>query len=374
MIPLCRATLDQNEIDRVIEVLESGWYTHGPKNEEFEEKFAEFIGVKHAVSMNSCASALIVSLEAKGIKGEVILPSFTFVASANSVVKTGARPVFADIRYDTCNIDPQSIEALVGPNTEAIMPVHFAGHPCDMDRIMQIADKRGLAVIEDSAETIGGAIKGRVAGSFGTGCFSFFPTKNITTGEGGIVTTNDEELYARIKGLIGHGIMATTSERQRGKKPWLREAVLPGYNFRMSNILAALGVEQMKKLKDMNRKRIEKSSLLIELLNDVDEIDLPVTEKDCTHVFQMFTVKLPGRVNRDEFVTDLRDRGVGASVHFAPPVHQHEYYRENHKTSTDLSVTEDVSRRIVTLPMFPDISVNDIETIASTVKELIVGK
>jgi len=374
VIPLCKVYVDENEINSVIKVLESGWYTHGPKNKEFEERFAEYIGVKHTVSMNSCTSALITALEASEIKGEVILPSFTFVASANAIVKAGATPVFADIYYDTCNIDPDSIEALITPDTEALMIVHFGGQSCRMDKIIRLADTYNLTLIEDSAETIGGKFKNKFTGSFGTGCFSFFPTKNITTGEGGLISTNDTELYNKINALIGHGIISDTSERTKEEKPWLREAHIAGYNFRLSNILAAIGVEQLKKINEMNRFRTEKSILLMELLNDIDEIDLPVIDKDCSHVFQMFSIKINEKYNRDEFVLKLRKNGIGASVHFFPPVHLQNFYKTNYPSRIDLPVTEDVSKKIITLPMYPQITIDDLKIIAKTIKELLIEK
>ena len=374
MIPLCKVFINDDEIKSVVEVLNSGWYTHGPKNKEFENKFAEFVGVNYAVSMNSCTSALIVALEVLGIKGEVILPSFTFVATANAVVKAGATPVFADIDYDTCNVNPDSIEEMITRNTEAVIPVHFGGQSCNMNRIMGIAKKHNLAVIEDSAETLGGKFQNKTAGSFGIGCFSFFPTKNITTGEGGMLTFNNENLYRKIKALIGHGITSDTSERDRAGKQWYREASLAGYNFRLSNILAALGVEQIKKIDEINKLRREKSIILIELLKEIEEIELPVIEKDCYHVFQMFTVKLNKDYDRDTFVLNLRKKEIGASVHFAPPVHMQKFYLSNYPSRRDLSVTEDVSRRIITLPMFPQITNGELKKISFTIKELLRGK
>lgn len=374
MIPLCKAYINEEEIKKVIEVLESGWYTHGPRNKEFERNFAYFIGMKYAVSVNSCASALIAAIEAHGITGEIIIPSFTFVATANTVIKAGAVPVFADINYDTCNINPESVESVVNEKTKAIIPVHYAGQCCKMDSIMKIAEKYNLIVIEDSAETIGGKFKNKTAGSYGTGCFSFYPTKNITTGEGGIVTTNNEQIYNRLKAIVGHGIPVDTSDREKADKPWLREAVLAGYNFRMSNILAAIGVVQLNKINEMNRLRREKAKELMELLKDIEELELPVEEDHCYHVFQMFTIKLKQHINRDEFVLKLRDFGIGASVHFSPPVHLHEFYKDNYPARIPLPVTENVAGRIVTLPMFPGITGNEIKKIAVTVKELIIGK
>ena len=370
MIPLCKANIDKREFNAVKEVLESGWLAHGLKNKEFERLFSEFIGVKHAITMNSCTSALFLSVLGHGIKGEVILPSFTFVASANAVVTAGAKAVFADIDYDTCNITAQSIEEKITDRTEAVMIVHFGGQSCQMDPIMEMAKKHKLFIIEDSAETLGGEYKERKTGSFATGCFSFFPTKNITTGEGGMLTTNDNNLAGRVKALIGHGISTTTAEREKAGIPWFRSADMPGFNFRMSNILGALGVEQMCKLEEMNKKRRKHASVLNELLSRVEEIDLPIEKENCKHVYQMYTVKVKG-INRNKFVLKLREKGIGASVHFDPPVHLQNYYKKRTGMNDSLPVTEKVANTIVTLPMFPQISLLELKKISNAVQESI---
>jgi len=366
IIPLCKAYIGEEESRAVQEVLNSGWLTHGPKNIEFENSFAEYLGVKNAIAMNSCTSALFLSILANNIKGEVLVPSFTFVASANAIVTAGAKPVFVDINYNDCNIDASLLESYITSKTEAIMAVHYAGQCCDMDRIMDIANKHKLLVIEDSAETIGGTYKNLKSGSWGIGCYSFFPTKNITTGEGGMLTTNDDALASRVKTLLGHGIDKTTAQRTGSKNSWYRAAVVPGYNFRMSNILATLGVEQMKKVDKMNALRRQHSYHLIENLRDVEEIDLPVENADCRHVFQMFTLKVKNG-ERDNFVFYLKERGIEASVHFDPPVHLHPAYSE-YKYSK-LPVTENVTNNILTLPMFPGMEENDLNYIVSTIKE-----
>ena len=373
MIPLCIPNIGDEEVQAAVEIIKSGWLTHGPKNTEFEEEFAKYIGVKRAISMNSCTSALHIAIQALGIRGEVILPSFTFVASANAVITAGARPVFADIYYDTCNINPGDIEEKVTENTEAIMPVHYGGQSCEMDRIMEIANKHHLAVIEDSAETIGGEYKGQKVGSFAIGCFSFFPTKNITTGEGGMFTTNDDVLADKVKALIGHGISSTAFAREKSEKPWFRSASFAGYNFRMSNILAAIGVEQLKKLDEMNEKRRMHARYLNERLRDIDEIDLPVEDKCCKHVYQMYTIKVKNQY-RDNFVHQLRKKGIGASVHFDPPVHKQAYYMENGYGNVDLPVTEKVANSIVTLPMYPQLTQEELDTIISEIKAVSVKK
>jgi perosamine synthetase len=365
-VPLCVAEVGEPELSAVADVLRSGWYAHGKKNEEFEERFAHYLGVKRAISLNSCTSALFLAVKAQGITGEVILPSFTFVASANAVVTAGARPIFADICYDTCCIDPAAIEAAITRRTEAIMPIHFGGQSCRMDRIMQIAEKHHLTVIEDAAETIGGEFSGRKAGSFATGCFSFFPTKNITTGEGGMLTTNDHTLADKVKALSAHGMEKGTLAREKETRPWLRAATLPGYNFRLTNILAAMGVEQMKRLEEMNDLRRQHAQYLNRELAGLEWLETPVEAPDCRHVYQMYTVKL--KRNRDQFVTDLRKQGIEASVHFDPPAHLQPLYAGTEACRSPLPVTEQVTRSIATLPMFPRMTREQLDFIVRAVR------
>jgi perosamine synthetase len=365
MIPLTKPFTDDSEANAVRDVLRSGWLAHGPNCQKLEEMFSDYIGVKHSVCVNSCTSALHLAVMSLGITGEVIVPSFTFVATANAVVTAGAKPVFADITEDTCNIDPVDIEKKITPRTQAIIPVHYAGHPADMDEIMRIAKKHKLFVIEDSAECIGGEFGGRRAGSIGdVGCFSFFPTKNMTTGEGGMVTTNNDSVTSKVKTLKAHGISTETHEREKKEKPWFRAATMAGFNFRMSDVCAAIGVEQMKKLEKMNSMRIESAGLLSELLEG-SGVESPVTRKGCRHVFQMYTIKLPSGSDRTKFINKLKELGVQASVHFDPPVHLQPYY-ESWKAK--LPVTEDVYERIVTLPMYAGMSKDDVKKVAASVK------
>ena len=370
-VPLCRASLGAEELELVAEVLRSGWLAHGPMNKRFEELFAAFLGVRHAVTMNSCTSALELAVKGLGLGGEVILPSFTFVASANALVTTGCTPVFVDVDHATRNVTAQAIEAAITPRTEAVLVVHYAGLSCDMDAIAEVAGRHGLAIIEDSAETIGGTCRGRVAGSLGVGCFSFFPTKNITTGEGGMLTTNDDALAARVRALCAHGISKDTLDRQAQARPWRRDASLAGHNYRLSNILAALGVAQMGKVGRLNASRRALAALYAAQLADAP-LGLPVEPEGFEHVYQMYTVTVPG-ARRDEVLTARRGNGVEASVHFDPPVHLHAYYREHFPAAAPLPVTEDLAASIMTLPMFPDMTPEQVETVCARLREALAG-
>ncbi len=361
-IPLCKPSIGQEEIKKIEEVLKSGWLTHGPYNEEFEKNFADYIGVKHAQTINSCASALFIVLKALNIKGRVIVPSFTFVATAHAVILAGATPVFADIDLETGNITAAAIEPLINEKTEAIIPVHFAGQSCQMDEIVELCQKHKLILIEDSAEAIGAEYKNKKTGSFGIGCFSFFPTKNITTGEGGMITTNDSDLAHKIKVMISHGI-DKISQTTFG---WQREAVMAGYNLRMSGILAGLGIEQLKKLETLNDLRRQHADYLSKNL-DKNLIALPKESENCKHVYQMYTIRVDKKI-RNQLVEELKKAGIGASVHFSPAVHQQEYY--NNFSRGDLKNTELLSDTIITLPMYPDLKKEELDYIIEKTNQI----
>ena len=254
-IPLCRPSLDQEDIELVADVLKSGWLAHGRWNVEFENKFSELIGVKHAIAMNSCTSALEVSLKINKIKGEVIIPSMTWVATANAVINCGATPVFCEVCPDTRNVNVDTIRARINDKTEAVIAVHFAGQPCNVEAISRLCYEKNLLFVEDSAETLGVEWNDIQAGASGIGCFSFFPTKNITTCEGGMLTCNDDDFASRARALIAHGVNSTTHSRSSSARPWERDAIMAGHNYRMPDPLAALGVSQLRKLNEFNAKR-----------------------------------------------------------------------------------------------------------------------
>jgi perosamine synthetase len=366
-VPLCRPQIGPSETKAVLQVLESGWLAHGPKNHELEKQFQALTGAPFAVAMNSCTSALQLSVEARGITGEVIVPSFTFVASANAVVTAGATPVLVDVDLATRCIDPVAIEAAIGPRTEAVMVVHYAGQMADMDPIAKLCERHGLALIEDSAETIGALYRGRPQGAFGDGCFSFFPTKNITTGEGGLLTTHDAEVHRKARALIGHGIESTTLEREKAERPWLRAATHAGYNFRMSHLLATLGVEQMKRLDELNAGRQRVAARYLEALAGLDGLELPRVAEGRTHVWQMFTV-IVREADRTELLRKLRSVGAGASVHFDPPVHRQPRYAGAKVGPGGLAGTDWLAEHIVTLPMDPGLGDADVDHVVAALR------
>ena len=354
MIPISRPLIGQEEKDAVISVLESGQLAQGPRVLEFEEHFAAFCGVRHAIATSSGTTALVAALLAHGIGpgDEVITTPFTFVASANSILATGAKPVFADIDEDSYNIDPGLVAAQITSRTRAILPVHLYGYPCDMDAIMQIAESHGLAVIEDACQAHGAAIRGQKVGSFGTGCFSFYPSKNMTTAEGGMITTDDDEIAERTRLIRNHGQSETYHH------------VAPGYNFRMTELQAALGLVQLDKLPEWTRKRIENASYLSERLSNVPT---PQVREGYLHVYHQYTVRVER--DRDVALEKLAAAGISARVYYPLPVHQQPFYRRL-GFEDSLPVAERMSQEVLSLPVHPSLTEEDLDRIASEVARL----
>jgi perosamine synthetase len=355
-VPLCRPSIEESDIQEMAQIVRSGWLAHGQYNHDFEHEFCHQLGIKHAITMNSCTSALEIALKVAGIKGEVIVPSMTWVATANSVITTGGTPVFCEVDRATRNVTAETIAAHITPRTEAVIVVHFGGQPCAMGPIMDLCRKHNLFLIEDSAETLGATWDGRQAGSFTVGCFSFFPTKNITTGEGGMLSCVDDAFAAKVRALIAHGVESSTFAREKAERPWLRAATMAGHNFRMPNPLAVLGLRQMQRLGSLNARRqalAERYRAAFSALEPA--LVLPHVDPKATHVWQMYTIEVSEAI-RDRLVLALRERGIGASVHFDPPVHLQPYYLERGCRSGSLPVTEKLARELVTLPMFPDMT------------------
>jgi perosamine synthetase len=371
-VPLSRPSIGEAEIAAVCEVMRSGWLAHGKYNHLFETAFADVIGVPHAVSMSNCTSAIEAALRVADIRGEVVVPSFTWVASANAVVTSGATPIFCEVDRATRNVTADTVAAVLSPRTEAVMAVHFGGQPCAMDRILSLCERHGIFLIEDSAETLAATWRGRPAGSFGVGCFSFFPTKNITTGEGGMLTCRDGEFARKVRTLASHGITSTTMEREKSARPWLRVAEMAGHNFRLSNVLAAIGYHQLLRLGEMNGRRIALAARYDQAFASEPRIRRPAIADGATHVYQMYTVEVPEEI-RDAVVTSLRRQGISASVHFDPPVHLHPFYRELGWHEGQLPITECLVRSLITLPIFPDMTLNEqdrvIETLTTAVAQ-----
>lgn len=355
MISIAKPYLDEAEIEAVAAVLRSGVIAEGPRVAQFEQAFAEYIGVGHAVAVNSGTAALHVALMAHGIgKGdEVITSPFSFVATANSIVYTGAKPVFADIEPDTYNISPDQIHEMITSRTKAIMPVHLYGHAADMGAIMEIAEDHNLLVIEDACQAHGATYKGKKVGSFGTGAFSFYPTKNMTTSEGGILTTDDPNIAARSRMLRAHG----------SKQRYLHEMI--GYNFRMTDISAAIGIVQMGRLAEFTEKRRQNAKKLSTGLNSTKNIILPVEKEHCSHVYHQYTIRTP---RRDSLRDALQAKDIGTGTYYPLCIHQQPLYKEMGFAGS-FPHSEKASREVLSIPVHPGLSDADISTVIAAIKE-----
>jgi len=351
MIPISVPLLDDEEKQAVCKVLDSGWLVQGPEVEAFEKAFAAFCGVRHAVATSSGTTALYTAILSHGIGpgDEVITTSFTFIASANAVLFGRAKPVFVDIDERTYNINPHLIEAAITPRTKAILPVHLFGHPCDMGAIGDIAARHGLVVIEDACQAHGATFGGRKVGSFGTGCFSFYPTKNMTTAEGGVLTTDDDELADRARLIRNHG------QRQR----YFHEMV--GYNFRMTEIQAAIGLVQMGKLERFSAARRANAEYLSAHLRGVA---VPWEAPGCHHVYHQYTIRVPD--GRDGLAEQLRQRGVATGIYYPLPVHKQVAYQKLGYTD-HLPVAEQAAREVLSLPVHPTLTRENLDTIVEGV-------
>lgn len=354
MIPISRPLIGKEEKEAVLAVLESGQLAQGPRVQEFEQHFAAFCGVKHAIATSSGTTALVAALLSHGVGpgDEVITTPFTFIASANSILFTGAKPVFVDVDQESYNIDPHLIEEKITENTKALLPVHLYGYPCDMDAIMHIAAEHGLAVIEDACQAHGAAIRGKKVGSYGTGCFSFYPSKNMTTAEGGMITTDDDEIADHARLIRNHG----------QSQLYLHQTM--GYNFRMTELQAALGLVQLQKLPEWTRIRIENASYLSERLSNVIT---PKVREGYRHVFHQYTVRV-GR-DRDAALEKLNQAGIGARVYYPLPVHQQPFYRQLGYDES-LPVAERMSREVLSLPVHPALTRDELDKIVSEVSTL----
>lgn len=366
-------SIGDEEIQEVVAALKSGWLTMGPKVVALEKQIAAYTGAKHAVCVNSCTAALHLSLLALGIgKGdEVITTPFTFAATANMIVNTGAKPVFVDIRKDTYNIDPRRIEKAITPRTRAILPVHYAGQPCEMDAIMKIASKHDLPIIEDAAHAIGAEYKGKKIGVIGKlTCFSFYVTKNMTTGEGGAITTDDAECAARLRSLRLHGLSSDAWTRYSAQGNWYYEIEDSGWKYNMTDISAALGIHQLKKLDGFVADRRRLAALYNKAFGKIKGLITPYEAPDMKHVYHLYPLLLES-FPRDIFIKEMSRRGISCSVHFIP-LHLHPFYRKKFRTKKgDFPNTEWVYEREVSLPLYPKMTEKDVSDVASAVKEVL---
>lgn len=371
-IPLSDIDFGPEEATAVMSVLESRWLTMGGVTQAFESEFSAYVGAKHALAVSNCTAALHMACMAIGLHpgDEVIIPALTFVATANAVRYTGATPIFADVTDENnLNISPESIEQRITPRTRAIIVVHYGGYPCDMPRIMEIARKHKLYVIEDDAHAIGSELDGIKLGNWGDiSCFSFFSNKNMTTGEGGMVTANDDGFAEKLRLFRSHGMTSMTWDRHKGHA-WSYDVVELGYNYRIDEIRAALGRVQLSKLDVNNARRRSLTQQYRDALQELaPEITVPFENHPGTSSAHIMPILLPFGSDRTRFMESMKANGIQTSIHY-PPVHHFTAY-QNVAHST-LPITESVVEREVTLPLYPALHDEDIVSIAKTIRDIL---
>ena len=359
-VPFVLPEITNEDKRAILATLNQNLLTDGPKLKEFENKFAKFTGARYAIGVSNATAALQLSLKAIGIeKGDqVIVPNLTFVASINAILFTGATPVIVDIDKEDYNISIDSIKKSLTKKTKAIMPVHFAGKSCKMYEIQTIARKNNLKIIEDCAHAIGGKLNKKHVGTFGdAGCFSFYPTKNLTTFEGGMVITNSEKISETIKTLRNHGITKSYQDRFTKGKPWEYDVSIPGYNYRLDEIRATLGISQLKRITQNNLKRKKAALYYNSRLKNTKSIITPKILKDEDHACHLYVLrfKRQGRFSRDDLFTKLLKNGIRSSVHYKP-LHTFTAYKKNAKIFDDLINTKEIYKEIISLPLYPQIT------------------
>ena len=356
MIPIAKPYIGETEKQAVMEVLDSGMLAQGPRTAQFEERFAQVCGVKHAIATSSGTTALHIALLAHGVGpgDEVITTPFTFIASANSILCTGAEPVFVDIDPETFNLDPNLIEQAITPRTKAIMPVHLYGYVCDMDALQAVADRHGLAIVEDACQAVGAGYHGRKAGSFGTGCFSLYATKNVMSGEGGMITTNDDELAQKCRMLRNHGM----------QRRYYHD--LLGFNYRMTDLCAAIGLAQLDRLETFTAKRRANAAYLN---SRIESVITPNVKEGYDHVWHQYTIRVNGGRDRDTAVKQLNEAGIGTGIFYPVPVHQQNYMRAI-VGEVRLPVAERLAQEVISLPVHPQLSQADLAMIVTEVNKL----
>jgi len=393
-LPFAMPSITEEEIQAVVETLRTGWITTGPKAKQFEEDFATFIGCKYAVAVNSCTAALHLALEAVGVQeGDGIITSpMTFAATAEVIHYFRARPIFVDIDPVTMNIDPNKIECYLSSCLErrsklpkAIIPVHYAGRPCEMGPIMEIARRYRLAVIEDAAHAFPASYGDKIVGTIGDlTCFSFYATKNISTGEGGMITTENEEWAERMRIMSLHGISKDAWKRYTAEGSWYYEILAPGYKYNLTDIAAVIGIVQLKRANALWRRRIHIASCYHDALKDFAEIEVPEMndgrsldggdKNGYRHGWHLYVIKLNLEtldIDRDRFIGELKQRKIGTSVHFIP-LHIHPYYRDTFGYKPeDFSAAYKTYKRVISLPIYPRMLDSDVEKVIEAVTDVV---
>jgi dTDP-4-amino-4,6-dideoxygalactose transaminase/lipopolysaccharide/colanic/teichoic acid biosynthesis glycosyltransferase len=376
-LPFHMPLIEEDDIRAVRETMESGWITTGPRSMQFEREFGKFVGARNAIAVNSGTAALHVALEAAGIGpgDEVIVPTLTFAATAEAVLYRGARPVLVDCESDTFNIDPLQVESAITPRTRAIIPVHFGGHPCEMDQLQTLARRHQLVVIEDAAHALSARYRGRAVGTLGDiTCFSFYATKNITTGEGGMATTENDEWADRMRIMRLHGISKDAWKRYSAEGTWRYEIIAPGFKYNLTDMQASLGLSQLAKCNKMWGRRSELAQRYTDALSMLEAFEVPSVRHEIQHAWHLYVIQIcPGvlHIHRDQIIEELKTRGIGTSVHFIP-LHTHPYYRDTWGyRNGDFPIAEDYFDRCISLPLYPAMTDEDQERVIDALTEIV---
>ena len=374
-LPFAAPMIGEAEIEAVVACLRSGWLTTGPNVKQFESAFADFTGARHALAVNSCTAALHLALEAAGIGpgDEVVTSPMTFTATAAVVEHLGARPVFVDCDPASLSIDAGRIESAITPRTKAILPVHFAGQACDMDTILAVADRHGLPVIEDAAHALPTRHRGRMVGALGKAtCFSFYATKNITTGEGGMVTTDDDVFADRMRLMHLHGMSRDAWKRYTAQGSWSYEVLAPGFKYNLTDLAAAMGSQQLRRCHDFHARRLEIARRYDQAFADLEGIETPRVAAPLDHAWHLYVVRVDAvraGIDRDALIQQLSASNIGVSVHFIP-LHVQPYYRDRYGyRPEDFPNALAAYRQIVSLPIYARMTDADIEDVIAAVHD-----
>jgi dTDP-4-amino-4,6-dideoxygalactose transaminase len=378
-LPFSRPDIGQEEINAVVDVLSSGWITSGPKVQAFEKAFAEYVGSPYALSLSSCTAGLHLAMELLDLKpdDEVITTSLTWPTTVNMIHLCGGRPVFVDVERNTVNLDVSRVEEAITKRTRAIVPVHFAGQSCDLDGLRDICRNRGIVLIEDAAHAVGSEYKGkRIGSSDNIAVFSFHPIKNMTTGEGGMITTHDEETYEKLRLLRFHGVDKDAWRRYGKAEKEGYELHLPGWKYNMTDIQAAMGLVQLKRLDKMIERREKLAALYDRLLSDVHEVTLPgnvsYSIRHAHHLYTLIVDNEKAGIMRDEFMRKMKEQNIGTGLHFLA-VHQLKFHREHYPLPDgSLPETEYISERIVSLPLYSGMKESDVHDVVAAIKDILV--
>ncbi len=376
-LPFALPSIGEKEIEEVVDTLRSGWLTVGPKTKKFAEMLAVYVGVERAAALSSCTAGLHLGMRVLGVGqgDEVILPALNFIAGPNCAIHLGATPVLVDVDPDTLNVTPETVAAAITERTKLVVPVHFGGRPVDIDGIMEVARSRGIPVLGDAAHAMGADYGGRKVGSVADATsFSFYVTKGITTGEGGSLTSPNADLIERVVVLSLHGMTGSAWNRYSERGSWFYEVQEPGYKYNMTDIEAALGIHQMEKVDGFRERREEIARAFDSGLGAKDAISVPPSSGSCKHAWHLYPIQLEPdllKIDRDSFIKNLRDEGIGTSVHFIP-VHYHAYYRKRLDYGRgSFPVTEEFFERAVSLPIYPSMSDGDVNDVVEAVCKLL---